>query len=81
MHQKVIFENLTRKEFGGHNLRDRDKFYIPIIRSKNYYNSFFPFALRAWNDLDRKVKTSETLEIFKSSLKRKEKPKTIILFW
>ena len=47
----------------------------PISRTARYDNSFFPFCINSWNDLDSDLKCSPTLDIFKTKLNKLIRPK------
>ena len=48
----------------GHDIR----FLLPYSRLQNHQQSFFPSAIRLWNDLPSTVATATTLDGFKDSL-------------
>ena len=57
--------NLSRK-----NLRNSNDLQSINARTKQYYHSFLPSAVRAWNNLPMDIKQSASLQCFKNSLKK-----------
>ena len=51
-------------------LRSQDKKLLPILytRTDSFRRSFIPFTSRLWNDLDRTIRESPSLEIFKHAI-------------
>ena len=56
--------NLSR-----YNLRNSNDLQSINGRTKQYYHSFLPSAVRAWDNLPREAKQSASLQCFKNSLK------------
>ena len=52
----------------AYNLRNRDNYTINYTRTSSHYNSFFPSAVRQWNDLNLDVRNSASLSAFKNKL-------------
>ena len=52
-----------------HNLRNNQNYEIPFSRLCSYESSFFPSALRLWNELDTVVRNSSTLNEFKQRIR------------
>ena len=50
---------------------------VPICKTKQYENTFFPLAFKFWNLLPVEAKTKPTLNSFKFYLKKKDKPKKL----
>ena len=53
-----------------HNLNTRNQFQIPRIfcRTDSFSNSFFPYCIKEWHDLNLEIKQSESLTQFKRSM-------------
>ena len=47
----------------------------PFSRAGRYDNSFFPFCINNWNNLDSSIKSSPSLSLFKSNLNKFVRPK------
>ena len=58
--------NLSR-----YNLRNSNDLQSINARTKQYYHSFLPSAVRAWNNLPLETKQSASLQCFKNYLKKK----------
>ena len=52
----------------------REISYVEIINNK-YKLSFFPFTIREWNSLEKSVKDSKSMSIFKDKILNKIRPK------
>ena len=63
-----------------HSQRHADKLKIPLCRTKNYKNSFFPLSFNFWNNLNSIAKSKITLCSFKSFLKKRDKPKKLFYY-
>ena len=63
------------------NLRNQYNIKTPICKTKIYKSSFFPMSIQLWNELPNEKKGKPTLAIFKSNLKKKDKPRKIFLLW
>ncbi|MEW8548488.1 MAG: reverse transcriptase family protein [Candidatus Thiodiazotropha sp.] len=53
----------------NYNLRNSQNFDIPFSRLCSFESSFFPSTLRLWNNLDLQKRNSESLSIFKRSIR------------
>lgn len=51
------------------NLRNQDDYVVRNMRTRIHSNSFLPTALTLWNNLDVSVRTTQTLNEFKSILR------------
>ena len=40
----------------------------PLTRTERYENSFFPFTIKAWKDLEGEVKSKTSVQSFKKYL-------------
>ena len=47
----------------------------PFSRTERYVNSFFPFCIKNWNNLDNTIKPAPTLSVFKTNLVKFVRPK------
>ena len=52
----------------------------PFSRTNRYDNSFFPFCISNWNNLDSNIKSSSYLSLFKTNLNKFVRPKGNIFF-
>jgi hypothetical protein len=57
-------------EINNYNLRNAENIVLPMGRRTEYFNSFFPSAIRSWNKLDRNIKNQDSLDSFKYHLKK-----------
>ena len=57
-------------EVSRHNLRNAANIALPPGKATSYVNSFMPSAVRLWNDLNRDIKQSDTVDSFKYKLKK-----------
>ena len=55
----------------SYSLRNADDYLAIHSRTNLYRNSFLPSAVRDWNNLSSQIKSSATLSIFKSNIKKK----------
>ena len=74
-----IFNELTQV-YDVYNLRRRT-LRIPYCRTRQYKQTFFPFALHQWNLISNDVNLDQSVKQFKSYLKKMDKPKKNILFY
>ena len=56
------------REQSRYHLRNPNNFMTPITRTRFYYSSFLPSALRDWNSLNNDSRNSTTLTNFKRTL-------------
>jgi hypothetical protein len=54
----------------NYNLRNADNIALPMGRRTDYFNSFYPSSIRLWNNLDRNIKSRDSLDSFKYHLKK-----------
>jgi hypothetical protein len=56
---------------GRRNLRSEtnNQLLIPFTRTESFRRAFIPYSARLWNSLDKNVRESPSLEIFKNSFK------------
>jgi len=47
-----------------------NKFLIPHSKTKHHLNSFFPRAIRLWNELPAEIKDAPTVPAFASGLNK-----------
>ena len=59
-----------------HNINTHNQAQIPQIpcRTETFYNSFFPYCIKEWNKLDRKVKESVSYDQFRTSILKTIRP-------
>ena len=57
-------------ETSNYNLRNAENVSLPLGKKTCYFNSFYPSAIRIWNDLDRGIRNSPSLDSFKYNLKK-----------
>ena len=70
-----IFHDLTMENVNTHhNLRNKGNFRKPFCKTKIYEKSFFPYGISLWNELPNETKSKPALNIFKSFLKKRDKP-------
>ena len=56
-----------------YNLRNENDIRTIPCRTQLYFNSFLPSTIRDWNELDTEIRSSPSLNIFKSRLMKKTK--------
>ena len=54
-------------------LRNRDD-KTPLIKTLRYENSFFPYTIKTWKNLDEEVKSSPSIQSFKKHLNNFKRP-------
>ena len=52
----------------------------PLTRTERYENSFFPFTIKAWKELDEEAKTKTSVQSFKEYLQQFKQPNGHPLF-
>ena len=74
MAPSYLLDNIT--EYGSSNVSlRRNAIRPPLSRTGRYDNSFFPFCINNWNNLDNSIKSSPSLSIFKTNLNKFVRPK------
>ena len=68
LHELLPPENF---EIIRYNLRNNQNLVVPATRSEMFKRSFFPHAVRLWNDLSIEHRHAPSLEDFKASIKPK----------
>jgi hypothetical protein len=58
-------------EISNYPLRNATNIAAPMGRKSGYFNSFMPSAIRAWNGLDRNIRSRKSIDSFKYHLKKK----------
>ena len=53
----------------------RNNIRTPFSRTCRYENSFFPFCIKNWNNLDNTIKLAPSLNVFKTNLNKFVRPK------
>ena len=53
----------------------RNDIRTPFSRTCRYENSFFPFCIKNWNNLDNTIKLAPSLNVFKTNLNKFIRPK------
>ena len=62
------------------NLRARNAFYPPDIRTERFRNTFFPFCISQWNILDSRIRNLPSDTSFKKAIFNSFKPKLSPVF-
>ena len=62
------------------NLRARNVFYPPIIRTERFRNTFFPFCISQWNMLDSRIRDLSSEASFKRTIFNFFRPKLSPVF-
>ena len=52
----------------------------PLTRTERYENSFFPFTIKAWKELDEEAKSKTSVQSFKKYLKQFKRPNGHFIF-
>jgi hypothetical protein len=58
----------TTRQRQRYNLRRETNFTVPKCRITKYQNSFLPFAIKQWNDLNESIKGENDYDKFKNAL-------------
>ena len=67
-------DHIPNDHVSGFNLRS-SRSRVPLSRTVRYDNSFFPYCIKQWNDLDDSIKTLPTVKAFKSHIFEFIRPK------
>ena len=62
-----LSDHIPKRSLIGMSLRNRSD-SPPLTRTNKYENSFFPYTIKAWKELDEKVKSKPSIQSFNKSL-------------
>jgi hypothetical protein len=85
IHNKIAPEYLTSilnkyKHNENYNLRSKLSYKPPMCRLRVFSRSFFPFAIKLWNDLHENIRKLPTLASFKHELNPKNNNLTLYYY-
>ena len=63
-----------------YNLRNSSNFILPYTRTVSFKRSFFPSAIRLWNNQDTNIREAPSLASFKTRLKRQKCQRKVPLY-
>ena len=63
-----LADHIPRKKENSFNLRTKRTIVTPPVRTARFSNSFFPYCINQWHNLDDNIKCLSTLQLFKKHL-------------
>ena len=54
---------------------------VPFTRTETFSRSFIPHTIRLWNKLDKTIRDSPSLDLFKEALKGPKKAKNVLFYF
>ena len=54
----------------AHDIRNSDRITYPNVHKNYFFQSFIPSTIRLWNNLDQQIKSSPSIDSFKSNTKK-----------
>ena len=83
-HAPLYLQNLIPKannERFSYTLRNEGNIQIPTTRLETFKRSFFPTSARVWNELSLQIKSSKTLDQFKTNIKQNKDEANILYYY
>ena len=80
MAPRYLFNVLPPQNIAHVNLRSRPPIYPLESRTERYRNSFFPFCIREWNNLDSRIRDLPSISSFKRAIFEYLRPTAVSTF-
>ena len=75
------FAKLNAKKEHSMRLRGANNIAVPLAKREQYKRSFFPYAIKKWNDSDRDMKSVATLNELKQEFKKHRENPPMIYYY